>query len=113
MRAIDFPSKITPKSNVFIKKKGKNFFQRLSRKKYSPLKEGSRSISDEKFFSRYNLYRGDLMRGIDCAHSRSVKTPPSSSFRENVAFSTIFVRQIVRAKNRKNPVFLRYPVVGF
>jgi hypothetical protein len=33
------------------------------------------------------------MRGIDCAHSRSAKTPPSSCFRENVDFSTIFVRQ--------------------
>jgi hypothetical protein len=33
------------------------------------------------------------MQKIDCAHSRSAKTPPSSCFRENVNFSTIFVRQ--------------------
>src|SRR4051812_46371842 len=32
----------------------------------------NRSISDKKF-SRYDLDRGNLMRGIDCAHSRIAK----------------------------------------
>ena len=37
IRAIDSPCKITPKSDVFIKKEGKKFFRRLVPKKYPPL----------------------------------------------------------------------------
>ena len=60
MRAIDFSHKITLKYVFFF-----NFW---------------------KFFCQNSLYRGKIMRKIDCAHSQNVKMLPWPWFRENIDF---------------------------
>ena len=52
---------------------------------------------DRKFFSKNDPYRGNFMRGIDCAHSRSMKTLPWPWFRKWI--------RCIEAKTEKNFYF--------
>ena len=47
-------------------------------------------ILRKKFFCQNSLYRGKIMRKIDCAHSRSVEMLPWPWFRENIEFFDLF-----------------------
>jgi hypothetical protein len=53
-----------------------------------------------KFFSKNDAYRGKLMREIDCAHSRSVKT-----------LSWPWFRVVYWCENEKIRILTRYPRV--
>ena len=41
-------------------------------------------LLEKKFFSKKVIFRGKIMREIDCAHSRTVKTLPWPWFREGI-----------------------------
>ena len=89
-------------SSQFSDENRKNFSKRLMQKLSRPLTrllfliyiicnnllllKGVQIIGHSltKNFSQYGLYRGNFMRGIDCAHSRTVKTLPWPWFREGI-----------------------------
>ena len=57
------------------------------------------------YFSKNDLYRGNFMRGIDCAHSRTLKTLPWPWFRGKMAFEEKSVFFRISQQIRKKIIF--------
>ena len=57
------------------------------------------------YLSKNDLYRGNFMRGIDCAHSRTLKTLPWPWFRGKMAFEEKSVFFRISQQLRKKIIF--------